>query len=254
MKRILLQWSVIIIGCFLIIFTGCSKSKKSIVGSGNVISQERNINGFYKILFNGNGNLYISQGEKESVKIEGEDNLVDLITTEVVDNTLRIDFKKSKTAENINSTIPLKIYIEVKSLQEVRLSGSGSIISTTPLEFHTLKLSISGSGSTNLQVVGRKLVSILSGSGNFVVKGEIDNQDIWISGSGTYQGEDLISKVANINITGTGKVNINVQDKMDIRISGAGVVIYRGSPLIHQSISGAGKIQQEQEAIKNDKN
>lgn len=234
--------------CCLIIFgvIACSKSKK-VLGSGNVISQTRNVSGFNQILFNGNGNLIISQGDTESVRIEGEDNIIDLITTLVSDNALHIDYKKSNMAHLISSTkTPINIYVQAKAIQEIRLVGAGTISTSTPLDSFQLKVSLSGSGSGSINIVGHKLVTILSGSSNFVVKGTVENQDVWISGSGIYQAEKLSSKVANINITGSGKVSVNVQDDMDIRISGAGTVIYQGTPRIRQSITGTGNVIREE--------
>lgn len=223
--------------------TSCSKSKNRHAGSENTISQSREVSDFSSIYFNGYGNLYLTQGSTESLKIEGEGTEVGLITTNVLDGVLHIDFKKSETGQSTNISEPVNIHVQVKSLQEIRLSGSGSIFGLTPLNVQTLKLSISGSGSADIRVVGHRLFTVLSGSGNFVIKGVIENQDIWISGSGIYRAEELSSRVANINITGAGKVFVNVQDDLDVRISGAGSVIYQGTPRIHQSVSGAGTIE-----------
>lgn len=240
--------SLFLCGCLVVLsVVACSKSKKNVLVSGNIISQTRNVSGFNQIFFNGNGNLIISQGDTESVKIEGTDNIVDLITTFVSDNALHIDYKKSNMAHLINSTkIPINIYVQAKAIQEIRLVGAGTISTSTPLDSFQLKVSLSGSGSGSINIVGHKLVTILSGSSNFVVKGNIENQNVWISGSGIYQAEKLSSKVANVNITGSGKVSVNVQDDMDIRISGAGTVIYQGTPRIRQSITGTGNVIREE--------
>lgn len=232
-----------ILSCMLLIVVmACSKSKKTLPESGKMISQERKVSGFNQVLFNGNGNLFISQGDTESVRLEGEDSIIEMITTLVVDNALRIDYKKASMAHLISSRPPINIYVQVKAVQEIRLTGSGTISTPTPLDAFQLKVSISGSGSGTIDVKGHKLVTILSGSSNFVVKGTVENQDVWISGSGIYQAKNLSSNVANINITGSGKVSVRVQDDLDVRISGAGTVIYQGVPRIHQTISGSGSI------------
>lgn len=237
-----LFFSFLCFSLIIFIFTACSKSKKNSLGSGNVISQTRDVSGFNQIFFNGNGNVFISQGESESLTIEGEDSILELVTTLVIDKALRIDYKKSNAAHLISSSPLVNVYIQVKDIQEIRLSGSGTISTSTPLKTFHLKMSISGSGNGTIDVIGHKLVTILSGSSNFTVKGTVENQDIWISGSGIYQAGELSSKVANINITGSGEVSVNVQDDMDIHISGAGTVIYRGTPRIRQSISGSGNV------------
>ncbi len=220
----------------------CSKSKKTLPESANHISQVRNVGGFNQIQFNGNGNLIISQGDSESVRLEGEDSVIELMTTLVVDKALRIDYKKASMALLTSTRPPVNVYVQVKDIQEIRLTGSGTITTTTPLNAYNLKVSLSGSGSGTIDISGHKLVTILSGSSNFEVKGTVENQDVWISGSGIYQAEKLLSQVANINITGSGKVSVNVQDNLDIHISGAGSVTYQGSPKIRQTIAGSGSV------------
>lgn len=228
--------------CILAIVTSCSRSETNVNEKTNVITENRKVSEFEQILYNGNGNLFISQGEEESVRIEGDKDVISMITTIVIDKALHIDYKKGIPANQEFITKPVNIYVQVKSIEELRLAGTGNIIGTTPLQTHALKLSISGSGNASIDVNGHKLVTILSGSGKFEIKGKTENQDIWISGSGIYQGLELVSNIANVNITGSGAVYVNVQDEMEVHISGAGVVIYKGKPRIHQTIAGSGNI------------
>lgn len=246
MKNTVKQYlSIIFCLCILCGVVACSRSKENIPASENIISQFRNVVGFEHIIFNGNGNLYISQGEEESVRIEGADTIIDQVSTLVVDKTLRIEFKKSNATKLIENTPLINVYVQVKSLEEIRLAGSGTITTTTPLKAHTLKVSFGGEASANIEIEAHKLISILSGSGKFQLKGIAENQDIWIIGAGIYDGSALVGNVANVNITGTGKVYLNVRDDLDVRIAGRGTVIYEGSPRVREAISGTGKIEQK---------
>lgn len=238
--------SALIVLCSIAIIYGCSRNKE-IIGSGKVVSETRNVQEFDQIVLNGEGNLLLSPEDKPGLRIEGEDNIINLITSQVEDGILKLKYQKDGAARNIKATKPINIYVQVTSLKEIHLSGSGNISNTKPLNIQTLKLSISGSGKTDMNLTGKKLISLLSGSGKFIMKGNVEDQEISISGSGLYQAEGLVSKTAHINITGAAQVFVNVKDDLDVRISGLGTVIYQGSPQIHQSISGTGKIQQATE-------
>jgi hypothetical protein len=61
-------------------------------GSGVVISQSWEVEGFNRIEMSGIGTLYITQGEVESLKIEAEDNILPKIKSEVQNETLSIGF------------------------------------------------------------------------------------------------------------------------------------------------------------------
>ena len=93
-------------------------------GSGNVISEDRNVSGFNKVSVSGSGNLHIVQGDEESLTIEAEDNILPLITAKVSENTLKIGFKPGTS---ISTTKSIEFYLKVKDLDSISASGSGNI-------------------------------------------------------------------------------------------------------------------------------
>ena len=52
-------------------------------GSGDMITETREVSDFDKVVLACSGDIILTQGEGESLKIEGEDNIVAKITTEV---------------------------------------------------------------------------------------------------------------------------------------------------------------------------
>ena len=62
-------------------------------GSGNVVSESRNVSGFTKIDLSGAGEVTIDQNGTEALTIEAEDNLMSKVTSEVGDGTLRLGEK-----------------------------------------------------------------------------------------------------------------------------------------------------------------
>src|SRR3990170_5909134 len=63
-------------------------------GSGNVVTEERDVSDFHKIHLSGIGNLIITQGEEESLTIEADDNIMPLISADVSGERLTISFKR----------------------------------------------------------------------------------------------------------------------------------------------------------------
>ncbi|MGZ7107850.1 MAG: GIN domain-containing protein, partial [Methanobacterium sp.] len=58
--------------------SGCTNQS---TGSGKVINQTRDVASFNQIDFNGAGELIITQGDKESVTVQADDNLMNNIKT-----------------------------------------------------------------------------------------------------------------------------------------------------------------------------
>jgi len=192
----------------------------SITGSGNMITQERDITNFDKIEINSYGRLIIKQESKESLKIEGEENILSKLDTEVINNKLTIKFKKSL---NIIPTKELIYYLSVKDLTSLVSNGT---------------VSISGEDLT------LKNISIkLNGAEKVTMLGTVEKQKIEINGAGYYDAQGFESKDCTIILNGAGGAAVKVSGTLNASISGAGSIKYIGNPEITQKINGIGKIE-----------
>ena len=60
----------------------CACNFTAVRGSGNVVTQERQVSGFDSVALSGVGEVFITQGDKESLTVETDDNLMRYIQTE----------------------------------------------------------------------------------------------------------------------------------------------------------------------------
>jgi Putative auto-transporter adhesin, head GIN domain len=210
----------------------------AILGSGNVVSESRNVSGFTEVALESIGDLAIQQTGSESLTIEAEDNIIPKLKTEVKDNRLTISIEPNTS---IQATKPISYKLSVKDLNALELSGSGSIDAEN-INTNNLAVTNRGSGDVAANVDINNLKIAQGGSGEVKMRGKADTQDSDISGSGTYQAENLQSKEAKIVANGAGEASINASDKLDVRINGSGSVEYIGNPTITQHINGSGEL------------
>ena len=244
-KILNIVYRVIIISLIVIFIafssTSCVTFKINIPhGSGNVISETRDISNFQEVNLQGFGNLNIEQGDVESITIQAEDNVLPLISTEVNNGILKISFKKPFL--NVIPTKDINFNLKVKNLKNIDLSGAANIVGSN-LTADQLKIVTSGAGKIKLNFNADSLVVNLSGTGSIELSGKVPLQKIIISGAGNYQAKNLESKSCAIVISGFGNATINATDSLDITISGAGNVNYTGNPKLSQQINGLGKIK-----------
>ncbi len=212
-----------------------------VVGSGNVVSEQRDVGDFDEITLSGVGRLHITQTGSESLTIEAEDNILPLLTSEVHGRRLVLG---TEPGSHFSPKKPIRFTLTVKDLSAVRLSGAGNIV-IPALGTPSLQLEISGAG--NMTVTGLAADSLevtLSGAGSLTCAGEARDQETRISGAGSYHGEDLASMTARVVISGTGSAHVRVSEQLDARISGVGSIVYSGSPTVRKSVSGVGRISQ----------
>lgn len=71
-----------------------AQEKEKIKGSKTVTIEEKEIGNFYSLEVDDNIEVYIERGETAALKIEADDNLHDIITIDLQDNTLRLSTTK----------------------------------------------------------------------------------------------------------------------------------------------------------------
>jgi len=211
-------------------------------GSGNVVTTTRDVQDFLAIEVDYPAQVFIKQGETESVKIEAEDNLLPGLKTEVRNGTLAI-FYKAENGKHVNPTMIAKITIVVKNLAEVNLSSAGEL-TIEDLETDNLDISLTGAGNVKLNnILVQHLVLSLSGAGSTTGSGTADDLDMDISGFGDFKGGELHSKTARVTISGAGSATVWVDDELTAEVSGAGSVNYYGSASVTRNINGVGSVK-----------
>jgi hypothetical protein len=242
------------------------------VSSGAIAQnrETRNVETFTKLAFRVPGKLYIKQGSPQKVELEGPSDVVKEIDTEVNGGKLVIERKGSWRDWGRNNEDRVAVYITVKDLSALNVSGSGDAIVEGVFKAEDLALSVSGSGSLTMEAtVSGRLDANVSGSGDLTMKGSCQqlNSDVsgsgkvnitgdirdladfsvsgsgrisatgsakavhaGISGSGKVLAANLETEKCEVRITGSGDVEINVKNDLDATITGSGSVNYKGNP------------------------
>ena len=128
-------------GCIIVI------NGKSAQGSGNIIMDEREVSEFNKVHLKGSGNVFLTLGEKQSLIIKTDDNIMPLIKTDVSGKKLTI----SHGRHHLRPTL-LEVFITVKDLEDVAISGSGDVSGKSRFVTDAFYAEISGSGNIDLEV------------------------------------------------------------------------------------------------------
>lgn len=192
----------------------------TIAGSGQIIRENRDLSPFDSVEVSGSMDVEITRGEELKCVVEGDDNIVPLVKTEVINRTLNIYVDQSFS---INQT--LNVYLEVPEISGVLLSGSGDIEFT--------------------DVTRDRVEILIDGSGDITATGEVEILTAKINGSGDMHLFNLYSENATVEVNGSGDIEVSVNNSLDCEINGSGDIRYSGNPTsVKRSVNGSGDIIQ----------
>jgi Putative auto-transporter adhesin, head GIN domain len=246
----------------------------ALIGFGCSFAQSRetrSVGTFSKISFRVPGKLVLRQGTPQKVELEGSKELLSKIETETKGDKLVIgNEEKWNWGWSWSDNDRVMVYITVKDITGVSVSGSGELVTEGKVTTNMLDLSVSGSGSLQMDAsVSGNMEADVSGSGRIDVKGSCQNFnsdisgsgkilvalsasqtiDVDISGSGKMEASGTAKEIkteisgsgkvyasnlevdrCSVRISGSGDVEINVKSELDAKISGSGSVSYKGNP------------------------
>lgn len=217
----------------------CDFNAETVNGNGNRKSETRHISNTTKINLVGGMDVVVEEGAP-AIKVEGDENILQFIETEVNNDWLEI---KTRDHINIRSSNPVKVYITTPDIVALKVNGSGNITCNNKFASrNNISFSITGSGNITANVHSPAVNARITGSGNMYIKGETRNVDIRITGSGNYDSPDLKAENAFVKISGSGDANLFADVNLKASITGSGDIKYRGKANVNKSISGSGSV------------
>ncbi len=210
-------------------------------------AEVRTVSSFHGVSVAGNIDLYLTQGNEESVAISAtEQKWKNQIIIEVKDGILHIYWRNTGAIRIDWKNNPKKLtaYVSVKNIDYLALSGSGYISVSGKIKTDKLKLSLSGSGDVKGTIDADDLSVGISGSGNVDLSGNSDKTSFSISGSGDIGSYDLVTNYCDVKISGSGGVKATVQKEVSASVSGSGDISIKGDAnLKNFNASGSGKFK-----------
>lgn len=189
-------------------------------GSGRLGTTARTLAAFERVVVGVPASVRVVMGPDSSISLQGDDNLLDLLTTRVDGDVLYLAAERSFAPQ-----LPLTIVLTTPALTGLEQRASGDV-----------KLE---------NVRSRHLELRLAGAGRMQGSGEVENLDVELAGSGEMRMETLRSGQAVVRIGGAGNVHVYAERALRAVITGAGSIRYGGNPRIEQEIRGAGSIMAE---------
>lgn len=190
-------------------------------GSGKEKVEKRSVSGFKTVNVSGAFEVEIVAQKEPGVEVEGDDNLLALVRTEVKDGVL--DIYNEKPYETRSA---IRVRISVPQLDGVSSSGASDMV-VTGVKSDGFNISTSGAGSLK-------------------ISGEAKAFDLEMSGAGEVDAKDLRAEKVSVHSSGAAEATVYASEDLRVSASGAGSVNYYGDPKnVSENVSGGASISKK---------
>jgi hypothetical protein len=205
---------------FLVVFAaGChGQFGAQIKGSGKRELQKREVAEFTSISTEGAFTVEVTCGKDRSLEVEGDDNVLEYVTSDVSGNTLRL-----KNRKNYSTSEPVKFKISVPNLDGLSVNGAGHI-------------DVKGVNNDKFEID-------TNGAATIVVSGNTKVIDVGANGAGKVDAHNLHADRGIVDSRGVARIDVDVKSQLDVSVQGPSTVTYLGDPVVNKSVQGTGKVE-----------
>ena len=195
-------------------------------GNGNVVTEERPVSESFTAIRGSAGlDVFLEQGDEAKIVVEADENLLDIIETEIVEGKLKIG-----TKENIGRSKAKKVYVTYTSLNTIEASSGADVIANSVVKSENLTLDCSSGSDLEVDVFAKYVIAETSSGADLKVSGKATTLDASASSGSDLNAKDLLVINCTADVSSGADITVNVKEKLISETSSGGDVHYYGNP------------------------
>ncbi|RZM24235.1 MAG: DUF2807 domain-containing protein [Pedobacter sp.] len=186
------------------------------------------VSNFSGITISSGIDLYINQTGTESVKLVGDNDLIESVVVEKEGNNIRIHYEEGFRWSSIFSKKTVKAYVTVKELKALTASGGSDVYTQNTIKSSQMDLRASGGSDIKMSLVCSDIKIQSSGGSDIDLKGSAENMTLSTSGGSDVNALGFPVNYAKVTASGGSDANVYVNKALEASASGGSDVHYKG--------------------------
>lgn len=193
-------------------------------------SETRQVDAFSGIHVSSGIDLYLTQGNRQDVKVEAEPELIGKIITRVENGILNISIR-DKMNWDLGWNLTRKVYVTFVNLNELDASAGSDVYAQNPFKLKELKVSSSSGSDVKIDDLSASFVSVVTSSGaDAKISGKTVKMFADASSGSDLDCGGLISQDCEARASSGSDAVVHVTGSLKARASSGGDVRYLGKP------------------------
>ena len=208
------------------------------VGNGQVVEDSRSVSEDFTEVYAAEGlNVFITQDDEFKILVEADDNVIDLIATDINNGQLRVH-----TKENIGRATK-NIYVSLPEITALKSSSGADLEAQNVLEVAHLTVDSSSGADVEAQVIAEEINASASSGADIKLSGSTNILHADASSGADIRAKNLKSKTCNANASSGADIDIHVSEKLVADASSGADISYSGDANVDKNKSVSGSIR-----------
>ncbi|QLE02179.1 DUF2807 domain-containing protein [Galbibacter sp. BG1] len=197
-------------------------------GNGNVVTQQREANQTFESIKASEGlDVFVTQEDQTSIRIEADENVIDLIETNVSNGKLTIECKNP-----IGRATSKKIYVSLPEIRSLESSSGADLSTMGTIRADKISLDASSGSDIKAELQSNEVSLNTSSGAEIEVYGVTNTLNAHASSGSDINAHRLKSKTVDAHASSGADIDVNAADEIAIHKSSGGDVSYKGSPKV----------------------
>lgn len=205
-------------------------------GNGEVVEETRKVSEDFTVISASEGlDVFVTQDQDFKILVEADENIIDLIGTDIKDGKLRIH-----AIENIGRATK-KVYVSLPEISGLRSSSGADLIAQNIIESEKIELDASSGSDLHVELKAIEVSADASSGADIKISGSADVFYADASSGADIRARDLMSKTCNADASSGAGISVNVSESLVADASSGADISYTGDASVKtkKSVSGS---------------
>jgi len=228
----------IAIAIFFAIFASSCNFAEGKRGNGQVVEESRKvIEDFTEVSASEGLDVYVIQDQDFKITVEADENIIDLIGTDIKDGRLKIH-----TIENIGRATK-KIYVSLPKVTALKSSSGADLTAQNVIQSKKIQLDASSGSDLNVELIASEVSTDASSGASIKVSGKTDMLYADASSGADIRARDLMAKTCNADASSGADIRVNVSESLIADASSGADISYTGDASVQKKKSVSGSVR-----------
>lgn len=207
-------------------------------GNGQVVEESREVTeGFTAIVASEGLDVYVTQGSATAVRVEADENVIDLIGTDIQDGKLKVH-----AIENIGRATK-KVYVTLPEITSLEAGSGADLVGQGLIRADKIRLSASSGADLKLELVADQVEADCSSGADMRLGGSANLLYADASSGADLNAGELQAKVCRTNASSGADVKVHALEELTADASSGADIHYRGDARVETRKSASGSVK-----------